>query len=78
MKTPITSAEDGMQQVDDFEGEAGDFELVVPHVLLDPLGLTMALITDRVLARDWEPDGFLDEGEYRIFRYKAWTPEAKE
>ena len=73
VKTPISSAHEGMQRVDDFVGDPAEFELVVPHSLLDPLGVTMAMIMDRVLARDWEPDIFRDEGDCRIFRYRPWT-----
>ena len=71
---PISSASEGMAFIDSFAGLPEDFELAVPHGLLDPIGITVAMLTDRALARDWEPDGFTDEGGCRIFRYKFHVP----
>ena len=30
----------------------------------------MAVITDGILAREWEPDGYIQEHGYRIYKYK--------
>lgn len=30
----------------------------------------MAIITDKVLARGWEPGGFIQKDGYRIYLYK--------
>jgi hypothetical protein len=30
----------------------------------------MAIITDRVLQRGWEPNGFVQKNGYRIYLYK--------
>jgi hypothetical protein len=30
----------------------------------------MAIITDSILAREWEPNGYLQENGFRIYRYK--------
>lgn len=68
---PIASVEEGMHLVDAFGGRPEDFQLVVPAALLDPIGINMAKITDRVLARGWEPDGFVQQAESRVFRYKV-------
>ena len=67
---PIASVEEGVRLVDSFKGEAQDFELAVPESLLDPVGINMSLITDRALARGWEPDGFVQSDGYRVFRYR--------
>ena len=58
-----------MHLVDTFAGEPTEFQLLIPDALNDPVGVNMAIITDRVLARDWQPDGFTQEDGYRIYRY---------
>jgi len=60
-----------MHLVDTFEGEPTDFQLLIPDALNDPVGVNMAIITDRVLARDWQPDGFTQEDGYRVYRYAS-------
>ena len=67
---PISSIEEGIHLLDSFQGNAQDFQLVVPDSLLDPVGINMAIITDRALARGWQPDGFTKAQGFRVFRYK--------
>ena len=67
---PITSVQEGVRLVDSFKGKAQEFVLAVPDSLLDSVGVNMAIITDRVLARGWQPDGFTQAKGHRIFRYK--------
>jgi hypothetical protein len=65
----IASVEEGVRLVDSFKGKAEEFVLAVPDSLLDPVGLNLAVITDRVLARGWQPAGFTQAEGYRIYRY---------
>ena len=67
---PIASEQEGIQLVDSFVGNPENFELAVPKTLLDQVGINMAIITDRVLARGWQPDGFTQCPGYRLYRYK--------
>jgi len=60
-----------MERVNSFAGLPEQFVLAVPEALLDPVGMNMALITDRVLARGWQPDGFEQHDGYRLYRYKV-------
>lgn len=46
-----------------------DFALSIDESLLDPAGLSMALVTDRILAKGWMPDGVEPRDGYRVFRY---------
>jgi hypothetical protein len=69
MKT-IVSVKEGMDLVDLFTGSPREFELAVPDVLLDPVGISMALITDRVLRRGWQPNGFIQYEGFRLYSYK--------
>ena len=42
----------------------------MPDALNDQVGINMAIITDRVLARGWQPNGFVQANGYRIYRYE--------
>ena len=66
----IGSVQEALKLVDSFSGNPEDFELAVPATLLDAVGINMAIITDRILQRGWQPDGFTQESGYRRLRYK--------
>ena len=66
---PIASLKDGIDLVDGFAGCAGNFRLAVPEALLDPVGVNMAIIIDRILARGWQPNGFTQHDGFRVFHY---------
>ena len=51
-------------------GKPEELELAISDELQDPIGMNMALITDRILAKGWEPDGFKQENGYRVYLYK--------
>jgi hypothetical protein len=67
---PISSVQEGMQLIDSFVGGAEEFGLCVPCELLDPNGMNMAIITDRILAKGWLPKGFEQCQGSRIYHYK--------
>jgi hypothetical protein len=67
---PIGSVQEALQLIDGHHGGPEDFVLSVQELLLDPLGIHMALITDRILSRGWEPNGYEQCAGYRIYRYK--------
>lgn len=66
----FTEVDEAIASVDAYEGEPEEFVLPIAEALLDPVGIHMAMITDRVLARGWEPDGFEQASGYRVYRYK--------
>lgn len=68
---PATELDDANHLIAAHEGSAEDFVLPVSGVLLDPAGINMAVITDCILEKGWEPDGFEQKGGYRIYRYKT-------
>jgi len=41
------------------------------NVLLDSADINMVVITDSILKKGWEPDGFVQRDGYRIYRYKT-------
>jgi len=67
----ITSVEEGVRLIESFKGLPQEFQLAVPDAMLDDVGINMAIITDHVLKRGWEPDGFTQASGYRVYRYKA-------
>jgi hypothetical protein len=67
---PLDNVDRARALVDAFDGDPSEFALAVADRLLDPVGVNMALITDRALARGWEPDGFEQRVGFRIYRYK--------
>ena len=68
--TPYNDVDEALQYVDEFNGKPEELELAISDELQDPMGMNMALITDRILAKDWEPDGFKQENGYRVYLYK--------
>ncbi len=66
----FSNIESAIQAINEFEGEASDFGLYMPDELQDPAGFNMAIITDTVLKKGWEPNGFEQFNGYRIYYYK--------
>ena len=67
----IESVADALRIIDSYDGPAEEFILPISEELLDPVGVNMAMIGDRILSREWEPNGFEQRLGYRIYRYKA-------
>ena len=67
---PIGSVQEELKLVDSFIGNPEDFELAVPAALLDAVGINTAIITDRILRRGWQPDGFTQESGFRRYLYR--------
>jgi len=67
---PITTVEEARKRIQSYQGRPEDFQLPISDRLQDPMGMNMALITDSILARDWEPDGYVQDNGFRIYKYK--------
>lgn len=67
---PFENATEACNYVERFEGKASDLKLAISDRLLDPVGINMALITDRILAKGWEPNGDKEQDGYRVYKYK--------
>ncbi len=67
---PITDVHEAMRLIDSFKGAPGDFTLPISDELQDDIGMCMAAITDRILAKGWAPDGFEQKAGFRVYRYK--------
>lgn len=67
---PIATVEEAQRVIRSYQGKPEDFRLPIAEALLDPVGINMAIITDGILAREWEPDGYVQEKGFRIYKYK--------
>lgn len=67
---PIKSVNEALLVIDNFSGTATEFRLPIADSLLDAIGVNMAIITDKILARGFMPNGFEQEDGYRIYTYK--------
>ncbi|MFK7889035.1 MAG: hypothetical protein AB8G16_19425 [Gammaproteobacteria bacterium] len=63
---------DAVQAVQTHEGKPEDFPLALADSLQDPVGVNMAIVTDAILERGWEPDGFHQKIGFRVYRYKEY------
>lgn len=68
---PFTDIDSARQAIEQYTGDPEDFVLPVSDEIQDPMGLTMAMITDAILAKGWDPDGFEQHDGYRVYKYKS-------
>jgi hypothetical protein len=66
----ITTVDEAKLNIESFAGAPEDFVLPISDEMQDPIGVNMAIITDCVLAKGWEPNGFEKREGYRVYRYK--------
>jgi hypothetical protein len=69
---PITTLAEAIRLVEEFDGVPTAFSLPIDDSLNDVVGVNMALITDKILKRGWEPNGFTQGQGYRIYLYKEF------
>ncbi len=69
---PITRVDEAQRAIESFEGAPEDFALPISDEMQDHLGMNMAIITECVLAKGWEPHGFEQRQGFRVYRYKAF------
>jgi hypothetical protein len=68
--SPFNNVDEALKYIDKFKGKPEELKLAISDDLQDPIGINMALITDRIIRKGWEPDGFKQENGYRIYLYK--------
>jgi hypothetical protein len=68
---PYTEIEEARRAVEQFDGSPEDFLLPVSDEIQDPMGVAMVIITDTVLAKGWDLDGFDQRDGYRVYKYKS-------
>jgi hypothetical protein len=68
----VNTVNDALRVIDSHDGLPEEFLLPISEELLDPVGVNMVIICDRILSRNWEPNGFEQRIGFRIYRFKAW------
>ena len=68
---PFTDIDAARQAIEQYSGSPEDFLLPVSDEIQDAMGIAMAVITDAVLAKGWDVDGFDQKDGYRIYKYKS-------
>jgi len=68
---PITTVIEAVAAIDTFNGPVGEFALCLAESLHDPVGVNIAIVTDRILSRGWEPASVERQAGARVYRYKS-------
>lgn len=68
---PFADVDSARLAVEEYSEAPEDFRLPISSEILDPMGITMAIILDAIIAKGWDPDGFEQCDGYRIYKYKA-------
>jgi len=68
----VNTVDDALEMIDSYDGPPEEFFLPICEELLDPVGVNMTIICDRILSRNWEPNGFEQRIGFQIYRFKAW------
>jgi hypothetical protein len=68
---PINDIKEAVRIVEEYEGAAGDFKLPISDSINDAIGINMAIVGDAILAKGWEPNGFIQKDGFRIYLYDA-------
>ena len=67
---PHTSIESAIEEIRSFQGAPENFKLLISDELNDPVGVNMAIITDSILEKGFEPNGFEQKEGYKVYVYK--------
>ena len=59
------------REIEQYSGSPEDFSLPVSDEIHDSTVITMAVITEAILAKGWDLDGFEQHDGYRVYKYKT-------
>jgi len=71
--TPCTTLDAIGVALESFEGQPDDFVLAISDTLQDPVGIVVAVITDKALAKGWCPASFEQRVGYRLYHFKLFS-----
>ncbi len=66
---PITDIAEAIRRIEEYQGAPQDFELPISDSLNDEIGVNIAIVTDAILGKGWEPNGFVQKDGFRIYLY---------
>jgi hypothetical protein len=69
-QSPFADVNPAVVAIKSYHGSAKDFTLPIADSLQDSVGISMAIITESILAKGWQPQGFEQKENFRIYRYK--------
>ncbi len=67
---PFNDRKKAIEFVDSYTGTAENLELPISDSINDPMGVNMAIITDKILAKGFFPNGFIQKEGFRIYKYR--------
>lgn len=70
---PIANVIEALAAIDAFDGLVGEFALCLAESIHDPVGINIAIVTERILSRGWEPASVERQAGARVYRYKLMT-----
>ena len=68
---PCKDIDAARREIEQYSGSPEDFSLSVSDEIQDSMGITMAVITDAIIAKGWDLDGFEQHDGYRVYKYKT-------
>ena len=68
---PFKEVESAVEYIRSFKGKAEELSLPISDGINDQFGMNMAIVTDAILEKGFEPNGFNQKQGYRVYVYKA-------
>jgi hypothetical protein len=68
---PFMDVSTAIAAIEAYDGRAEEFLMPIADSLRDPMGIAMAVITDSILAKGWDPAGFEQHDCFRVYRYAS-------
>ena len=68
---PFHNVEAVIEYIRSFTGKPEDLNLKISDKMNDSIGVNMAIITDAILAKGFEPNGFIQKKGYKIYLYRT-------
>lgn len=68
---PFKEVESAVEYIRSFKGKAEELNLPISDGMNDQFGMNMAIVTDAILEKGFEPNGFKQMKGYRVYVYNA-------
>ena len=63
---PLEDVQEALAVIEKFSGDPSELQLPISDTINDALGINMAQITDAILGKGWEPNGFEQHDGFRV------------
>ena len=68
---PFKEVKSAVEFIHSFKGKAEELKIPISDKMNDQFGMNMAIVTDAILEKGFEPNGFEQMQGYRVYVYKA-------